>query len=145
MGGVAGVIQTIAAITGIAADATYLHGARRDGRREATSPQPMGDLASTITSLASTVGIATSLANDPYLAETVCHVGQIKAINAGQVPPACPKTAAGLPGGVGLGRFQKPLRAYVYAEQHPWVYAAVVAGVVGVPLLLGYMLGKGSR
>ncbi len=102
----------------------------------------MGDAASTITSLVSTVGIATDLATDPYLPETVCRVSQIRALNNGQRPGACAETPMNKTGGVGLRRFVKPLRAYVYAEQHPWVYAAAVVGVVGVPMLIGYALGK---
>jgi hypothetical protein len=105
----------------------------------------LGDLASTITGIASTVGIATDLANDPYLPETICRVGQMKALNANQRPGACSKTAPNLAGGVGLRKLIRPLRAYTYAEQHKWAYAAAIAGVIGVPLLLGYALGKGGR
>jgi hypothetical protein len=146
MGGIAQTIQTVAAVTGIAADVTYLRG-HAAAKRAASSPSPaaMGDIGSTITNLASAVGIASDLANDPYLPEVICRVSQLKAINAGQRPGTCVKTAKGLRGGVGMGRFVEPLRAYVYAEQHRWVYAAAFAGIVGVPLLIGYALGKGSK
>src|SRR6185436_16375530 len=112
-----------------------------------TSPvtEALGDLASTITNLASGIGIAQDLATDPYLPETVCRIGQLRNINAGQKPTACVKAADKLPGGVGLRKMIKPLRGYVYAEQHPWSYIAGAAAVIGVPLLIGYMLGKGKR
>lgn len=111
-------------------------------------PRPhvaLGDAASTITNLMATVGIATDLATDPYLPETICRVGQIKALNAGKQPAACVVTPMNKTGGVGLRKFIKPLRGYVYAEQHRWVYAAAVVGVIGVPMLLGYALGKASK
>jgi hypothetical protein len=105
-------------------------------------PSALGDLASTITGLASAAGVAVELANDPYLPETVCRVGQLKAINNHQRPNGCAKARDGMPGGVGLGRMIKPLRAYVYAEQHRWVYPATVAAVVGIPFLLGLAIGR---
>lgn len=118
----------------------------REGRNPRTGVLgALGDLASTITNLASTVGIASELANDPYLPETVCRVGQVKAINDGKKPSACVKTAPNLTGGVGLRKAIKPLRGYVYAEQHRWVYPAAVIGVLAIPFLIGYAAGKGSK
>lgn len=108
-------------------------------RKPATA---MGDIASTITNIANTVGIAGELANDPYLPETICRVGQVKQINAGQRPGACAKTADNLGGGVGLRMFIKPLRGVVYAEQNKWVYPAAIAVGLGLPFLLGYALGR---
>ena len=110
-----------------------------------SSPGALGDLASTITNIASTVGIAADLANDPYLPETVCRVGQLKALNNKQRPGTCQAVRDGMPGGVGLRKLIKPLRGYVYAQEHKWTYAAAAGVVIGLPLLLGYALGKGSR
>lgn len=112
---------------------------KRYSRRAQSS---LGDAASTIAGLINTVGIATDVASDPYLPETVCRVAQIRSINRNERPGACAETPMNKAGGVGLRRFIKPLRAYVYAEQRPWVYVAAVAGVVGVPLLIGYALGR---
>ncbi len=35
------------------------------------------------------------------------------------------------------------LREYVKAEQQPWRYAVAAGVVIGLPMLLGYALGKG--
>jgi hypothetical protein len=113
--------------------------------RNRSTPAALGDLASTITGIASTVGVATDLANDPYLPEAVCHVGQLKALNNGQRPAACAKTAPNLAGGVGLRKLMPAMRAYVYAEQNKWAYGAAAAVVIGVPFLLGFLAGKGNR
>lgn len=96
----------------------------------------LGDVASTLVT-------AAAVAGDPYFSEAVCHVGQLKAITAKLPVPRCGKTAPGLVGGVGLGRAMPAMRAYVYAEQQPWVYYAGAAAIVGVPMLVGYLLGKG--
>lgn len=120
---------------------------RKRNRRPIAPPETsaLGDLASTITNLASGIGIAADLATDPYLPETVCRVGQLSVIRKGGKPGVCANTAMNLSGGVGLRKMVKPLRAYVYAEQHRWVYLLAVAGIVGVPLFIGYTLGKGGR
>lgn len=91
-----------------------------------------------------TVQTAVDVTKDPYFSETVCHVQQLSAINNGRVPTACAVTPPGMAGGVGLGRVQSALRAYVYAEQNPWVYPVAIAAGVGIPLLLGYLIGKES-
>lgn len=106
------------------------------------SPPAMGDLASTITNLASGVGIAVDLANDPYLPEMICRVSQLRDINAGKKPPPCGNTAPGLAGGVGLRKVMPGVRAYVYSQEHKWVIPAAVAAVVGIPFLIGYALGR---
>jgi hypothetical protein len=112
-----------------------------------TKKASLGDVVSSVTSALSTVtgaiGTAASAVNDPYLPETICHVRQMSELeNGGRVVTTCAKTADGLRGGIGLRKFVKPLRAYVYAEQNPWVYPVAIGAAVGVPLLLGYLLGK---
>lgn len=87
---------------------------------------------------------ALDVSSDPYLPEAVCRVRQLKAIESRTAVPPCVTTAPDLVGGIGLRKAMRPLRAFVYAEQHPWLYAVVVATVVGVPALIGYRLGKGS-
>ena len=103
-------------------------------RRYRGRPMGLGDTLSTLT----------SAAQDPYLSETICRVGQLKAIENAQPVPGCAITAPNLGGGVGLRKVMPALRAYVYAEQHPWVYPAAVLGVIGLPMLIGYALGKGG-
>jgi len=93
-----------------------------------------------------TIGIAADVASDPYFPELVCRVQQLKAIDHGQAPNACAYTVDdGSGNGVGLRRGMPGLRAYVYAQQNPWVYPLVIAGVIGLPMLIGYHLGRGSK
>lgn len=99
---------------------------------------PMGDIAGTI----STVADVTS---DPYFAETVCHVQQLQQIEHGQQVQVCAETPDGYVGGVGLRAAMPAMRAYVYAQRNQWVYPAAIAAILGLPLLIGYNLGKGAR
>lgn len=101
-------------------------------------PAPLG-------SVVGTIQTAVDVTKDPYFQETVCRVDQLSAIENKRPVPRCATTRAGLTGGVGLRKVMPALRAYVYAEQRPWVYAAAAAGVIGLPMLLGYALGKRSR
>ncbi len=98
----------------------------------------LGDVASTIVTAATVV-------QDPYFNETVCRVGQLEDIEAKRPVRGCATIPDGYQGGVGLRKAMPALRAYVYAEQHPWVYPAAIGAVLGLPALLGYLFGKGSR
>jgi hypothetical protein len=101
---------------------------------------PMGDAASAIS-------VANDVIHDPYFNEAVCRVKQLQAIENRQAVPVCAKTAPNIGGGVGLRAAMPALRGYVYASQKPfkWPLWAAVAGAVGVPMLIGYALGKGSK
>ena len=116
-------------------------------KRQRRTPQlrqlsGLGDLASIIHSVEQATGTALDIASDPYLTESICHIGQLKRIQAGQPAGDCASTPAGLPGGVGLEKAQKPLRMYVYSREHAWVLPAVGAAIFALPFLLGYAVGK---
>ncbi len=99
-------------------------------------PSPLGDAVSVIAT-------AVDVTKDPYFSETVCRVQQLAALENKRAVPACSTTRPGLAGGVGLRKVMPALRAYVKAEQQPLYYAAGAAVVIGLPMLLGYALGKG--
>lgn len=79
---------------------------------------------------------------DPYLPEAICRAKQLYALRTGAKPAACTPLPLNLPGGIGIKKAIRPMRGVVYAEQHRWVYPAAVATVLGVPFLLGYLIGK---
>lgn len=116
-------------------------------KKKRPAPPAMGDVMSSIVNALSTVtgavGTAASVTQDPYLSETICHVQQLaENEKTGKITTVCAKTPDGRTGGIGLRKVVKPLRAYVYAEQNPWVYPAAAAVAIGVPFLLGYLMGK---
>lgn len=118
---------------------------RNRNRARRSGMSGLGDLTSIVNSVGSALGVSIDIANDPYLSETVCHIGQLKQINSGQPAGACAETQPGLQGGVGLGPIQPYLRAYVYAQEHKWVYAVGAAVILGLPFMIGYDVGKGKR
>jgi len=108
-------------------------------RYSRSRPRAMGDVSSII----NVIGTGVDVAQDPYLPELACRLEQLHSINLGQAPGACTTTAPGLSGGVGLGKIMPALRAYVYAEQNPWAWAVAAAAIIGLPMAIGYSLGKG--
>lgn len=117
----------------------------RISKRRRSGMSGLGDVTSVINAVTGALGVSLDIANDPYLSETVCHIGQLKQINDGGQAGACAETAPNLPGGVGLGKVQPVLRAYVYAQENKWVYAVAAAAILGIPFLIGYDAGKSAK
>lgn len=107
------------------------------------SRRSLGSVDDVINTLTSAAGGALDIASDPYLPEVICRIAQLKTIQAGGTPAVCPDTADNLPGGVGLSAAVVPLRAYVYAQQNKWVYPVAIAAIIGLPMWIGYELGRG--
>lgn len=107
-------------------------------RRSPRVLQAMGDASSI---LSTTLNLAT----DPYSQELACQISALQTIAKGGAQPICPETVDGTPDVAGIGNLVKILRYYVTAQANPWMYPAAIGVVVGVPLLLGYAFGKGSR
>ena len=105
-------------------------------KQNVMQPAPLGDAVSVIST-------AVDVTKDPYFNETLCRVQQLAAIENKRAVPNCTSTRPGLAGGVGLRKVMPALRAYVKAEQQPLLYVAAAAGVIGLPMLIGYVLGKG--
>jgi hypothetical protein len=93
-------------------------------------------------SLESVLASAGAVASDPYLPEIVCQMQQLQQIEAGGAVIECVPTAPDLPGGIGLRKAVGPMRAYVYAEQNKWVYPLAVLALFGLPMLVGYEIGR---
>jgi hypothetical protein len=94
---------------------------------------------------------------DPYLPEVFCRVSQLQALTTdrtmlqamfGKKPTSpvtpCVSTPFGQKG-VGVERVIRPLRGLVYVEQHPAAVWAGIAVLFGVPMLVGYMIGRKTR
>lgn len=108
----------------------------RNSPRVRSALAPMGDVASAVKTGADVIG-------DPYFGETVCRVQQLRAIERKEAVPTCMVTQPNLPGGVGLRKAMPAIRGYVWAERNrPLSYALIAAGVLGLPMLLGYAIGK---
>lgn len=106
---------------------------------------------------ATITGVAGGAVADPYLPEVACRLSQLQALTTGRTPaqiltgkkatvpvPVCKEIPLGRKG-IGVEKAIRPLRAAVYVGQNPSVVWLGAAAIVGVPLLLGYMLGRRSR
>ncbi len=108
-------------------------------KNQRSKAPPLGDVTSALQAVATGVDVV----NDPYFNETVCRVRQLRAIERGEKLTVCTITPPNLGGGVGLRKVMPALRAYVAAEQRrPWSYVVGAGVVLGIPMLLGYALGR---
>ncbi len=116
---------------------------------------PMGDTLSDLMKCgASAVGTVLGGAADPYLPEALCRIAQLQALSKDRTPlqamfgkkptvpvPTCVTTPSGK-GGIGMEKAIKPLRALVYVHQHPATVWIGLVALFGVPMAIGYMLGR---
>lgn len=95
--------------------------------------------------VSSALTAGTKVLQDPYLSQLTCEVLRLAKAQKGENPgPPCARTAAA-PGGVGLNVAILPVKALTYQKQHPWFLPVVGVGVVGVFVLIGYAIGRGSK
>lgn len=127
-------------------------------RRNPRYAMPMGDaLTDLIKCGQSAVGAAIGGATDPYLPEVMCRIAQLQALGKDRTPlqamfgkkptvavPACVSTPPGK-GGIGLEKAVKPLRAIVYVNKHPMAVWLGLTALLGVPMLIGYAIGKKAK
>lgn len=111
-------------------------------RYSALSGGALGGLTQTVQTIASAITPAADIATDPYLPEVICRAKQLVAIEDGVPVPPCQSLPGGMRGGIGFRKVMVPLRAYVRAERTPILYPVAFAVAVGVPLLIGYAIGK---
>ena len=116
-------------------------------RKSGTARVALGDTWDTVKSISGAV--------DPYLPEALCRIDQIRALRNERTPlqvlfgkrptvaiPACARVRDDLPGGIGVERAIKPLRAAVYVYENPASVWLGAAAVFMVPFLIGYAVGK---
>lgn len=82
---------------------------------------------------------AAAIIQDPALPKVLQLIVQLNKIEAAS------SGKSGTSAGVGLSTIVLPLRGYVYAKQNPWVLPLGVAALLGIPMALGYTLGKRSK
>ena len=118
----------------------YLHKRYGKGRTARAPRQAMGGLFDAIGNLISGANTAVSLAQDPYAPEALCRIQQIQAAGNNQPVQPCADTVSSA--NTALGRWITPLRMIAYAEQNRWVYGVAAAVVIGLPMYIGYRMGR---
>lgn len=87
------------------------------------------------------VSAGKAVLDDPYLPEVTTLVMRLKAVESKRSGAAGGKTSKG----VGLGGIVTPLRLYVTAKESPVIGYAAIAGILAIPFLAGYFVGKRKR
>ena len=117
-------------------------------RRPPTRPEALGvDIAQIAQYAAKLPQYAATIAeviDDPYLPELACRIDQIYQARHMLPVKSCTTTSPqGGTSGIGLGRAMPAIRAFSYAEQNPILFPIAAIVAIGVPILIGYHLGKG--
>lgn len=95
----------------------------------------MGDVSSTIVTVA-------DVAANPYFPEMVCRIQQISDIDHGRPVGVCAETPSDPVNNQSWQRVLMGMKAFAYAQQNQWVYPAALAVLIGLPMWIGYELGR---
>ena len=135
--------------------------ATRATHRPARYRRALGDISITglVGALSSFADIDLALSDavaDPYFPNVVQSILELDAVSNGR-PPIDPTKGQQIvnslkgvvsptPGspGLGLQGASYALDVYVWAKQNPWLFPFAVAAVIGIPMLIGYKLGRPS-
>lgn len=99
----------------------------------------LDDVKSVVGNAVSGAGAATKVLKDPNFPKVVKLVEQAYSVEAATSGSSASK------GGSALGDLILPLEVYVETKKRPWLKIAIPALIIGLPIILGYQLGKRSR
>lgn len=99
--------------------------------------------------MASALDTALSIVKDPALPTLVNRLTilrDLEVADSGAPAPAGPPTPSGSTApGIGLHRAVSALDAYIWFRRNRWIVPAVVGGLVLIPGLVGFFVGRASR
>lgn len=84
----------------------------------------------------------TTVLSDPALPQII---GMVVELNAMEKSAANTPSSGSTGQGIGLRKVVKPLELFVFYRKNEWVLPVAIAGLVGLPFLLGYVVGKPGR
>lgn len=97
----------------------------------------LGGIGQYLETASSVLGATKTVLEDPALPRVTALVMELHALQpkskGGGGPPSK---------GIGLNKIVAPLQFYVATQRNPLLGYAVIAGVLAVPFLLGYAVGK---
>jgi len=108
-------------------------------------PHHLGlDIGDIISRGGSAIAAVSKVVQDPALPEVTCHVLRLNKMAEGRDPgPPCARPSyVGKKGGIGLALAVAPLRAAVWAREHPVLAGGISLAVVGALVGVGYYMGK---
>lgn len=103
------------------------------------------NLSTTVTKARNYLDVVEAVLEDPALPQVATRLRKLKAIQAKRpsLPPGTPRLPAGQkPPGIGLQATVKPLDAFIYYREHPWILPVGIVAALAVPGVIGYYIGK---
>jgi hypothetical protein len=109
-------------------------------------PAPMGGLLDTaskyINQGADIIKTGTTVLNDPALPQII---GMVVELNSLEKKAASSPSSGSTGQGIGLRKVVKPLELFVFYRKNEWILPVAIGGLIGLPFLLGYVVGKPGR
>jgi hypothetical protein len=100
-----------------------------------------GGIQDALGKLGGVAGTAVHILDDPALPAVLKHINNLHKIEQKR-PSTTKRTASGEVPGVGLAKLAVPLGAFVFFRQNPSLGWALLAGIVAIPVFVGYTLGR---
>jgi hypothetical protein len=91
-----------------------------------------------VDTLKSVVSSASTIIEDPALPQLTKSVLELKAIEQKRGGSTGAK-------GIGLSEIVKPVQYFVYYKKNRWILPVVAIALLGIPMLIGYSIGKKKR
>lgn len=102
-------------------------------------PRGRSTLDGLLDTASSALDAAKYILEDPALPKITYSVVELHSLEQRGAKPGTSKP------GIGLNRFVTPLQTYVKMRRNPIIGYAALAGIVSIPVMIGYILGKGRR
>lgn len=98
----------------------------------------LGGIGQYLETASSVLGATKTILEDPALPRVTALVMELHSLQ----PKSSGGSSGGSSKGIGLNKIVGPLEFYVATQRNPILGYAVIAGVLAVPFLLGYAVGK---
>lgn len=110
------------------------------------TPQYLSAIAGIANQLPTYLPLVLNVLEDPALDDVITEVAKMRATST-NTPIEYDPSKWGVKKGVGIGLSSvvKPLKALNYVQANKWVIPTAIVGVIGIPLLLGFTIGRVSK
>lgn len=87
----------------------------------------------------------TTILNDPALPKIIANVVELNSLEKSDAKTSSGQASGATGQGIGLRKVVRPLELFVFYRKNPWIAPVAVASLVGLPFLMGYLLGRPGR
>lgn len=87
----------------------------------------------------------TTILNDPALPKIIANVVELNSLEKSDAKTPSGQASGATGQGIGLRKVVRPLELFVFYRKNPWIAPVAIGGLIGLPFVLGYLLGRPGR